>query len=107
MPTWTFPGATLQSGGKVSGAGPLADALRAALQHQREVQLFPVLRAKTPLDLSSDYLVDLFARSFAWSHGVRMSTDYDPDPADLHPALREELLAFERWASTMPYGLVP
>jgi hypothetical protein len=108
MATWNFSdGTRLKSGGAVLGKSAFADALREAIRLKAGVHVFPIpAPPPTPLDPSSNYLLDLFARQMADRANLTVKTAYERDVDDAPAQLREEILAFRRAMDKEPYGRV-
>jgi hypothetical protein len=105
MAVWKFAdGSTLESGGAVSGSHAAAQALREELGEKPTVQVFPPPGDETPVVLSSDYLLDLFARKIAQRTRVKMSTEYERDIDDAPKALRDALFEFRAVQHRAPYN---
>jgi hypothetical protein len=94
MAEWTFSdGSELRSGGKVSGDGPVAMALRSALTApEHMVHALPPPAVPERVIRSSDFLLDLLAREIARVLRRGVSTEYEPDFDDAPSELRERLI---------------
>jgi len=92
MATWKLGGVTLASGGKVSGKGKYAvlldDPLRAG---SATVYVASPPDGSVTVDPESDWLLDLYAREFAHSFGLTVSTDYVAKDEDIPPDVTELL----------------
>jgi|WetSurMetagenome_2_1015567.scaffolds.fasta_scaffold68281_2 hypothetical protein len=85
MTTWLLGGATLESGGIVTGTMAVAEEMREELESGQAV-LWDVLTAPDtlPVQLDSDWHLNQYVREVAKSWGiVSVQTDYqDQDPPD-------------------------
>ena len=62
MTTWRFDdGSVLRSGGRVTGKGPAAAALRSRIADERPVYVLPLPSTPVTLIVDSDYLLDCLA----------------------------------------------
>ena len=103
MAKWTFAdGTTLETGGRILGDSDFAEDLREQVRQKAGVHALPVPMPTVPLDVRSDYLLDLFARQRA----VRVRTDYERTIDDAPASLRERLEELRRAAEVEPYGTV-
>ena len=97
MTTWTFAdGTELRTGGHVVGLGPIAAGVLALLKESPAVRPLPHPMEAVPLDPSSDYLLDLFARDAARHLKTTVSTEYEPDEDDAPPGVRDCLRRWRR-----------
>lgn len=87
---WVFSdGTRLRIGGVVEGAGPFADLIRVLLSAEKQTRRVYVQGpASVPLDPNNPWLLDLWARNLARSRGLRVTSDYQPDEADIPPEVR-------------------
>ena len=91
--TWRFDdGSVLRSGGRVTGKGPAAAALRSRIADQR-----PALSSapSTPVTLAVDsiYLLDCLAVEVRFATMTKFATAYERDEDDAPPELRPRLRA--------------
>lgn len=91
MATWTFAdGSELETGGLVRGQGEAARLLRMDLFENGppRVQVGPRPMKPIPLDVRSNYMLDLLARDVAASCRQKVRSDYEPTDADMPAAVR-------------------
>jgi hypothetical protein len=102
MAKWTFDdGSELSSGGAVRGAGEAARLLRMDLA-EGVVRVGPPPMEPIPLDVKSNYLLDLLALDIAACTHQRVRTDYEAREEDMPEAVREIRRMSEQWV----YGTV-
>ncbi len=94
MATWTFTdGTTLRSGGRVTGKGPAAVALRRRIAARSPVHVFPLPSAPVALEVSSDFLLDCLCSEVRFQTMTKFETEYERDdedaPEGLRPLLRQ------------------
>ena len=106
MATWRFDnGVTLSSGGHFEGPTKEVATARTALSKAR-VQLFGIPAEKTAVDVSSDFLLELFARDYAHSENLLIDSEYEPTIEDLPPKLLAELKEQLDEQRRQPFGTI-
>jgi hypothetical protein len=89
--TWTFAdGSELETGGLVRGKGEAARLLRMDLFENGPpvVQVGPIPMKPIPLDVRSNYMLDLLARDVAACSHQKVRSDYEPSDEDVPEAVR-------------------
>ncbi len=104
MTTWRFDdGSVLRSGGRVTGKGPAAAALRSRIADRRPVYVLPLPSTPVTLAVDSDYLLDCLAVEVRFATMTKFASAYERDendaPPELRPRLRAARLARDRSAA--------
>ena len=87
--TWTFAdGTTLRSGGRVTGKGTVATALRRRIAERRPVHVLPLPSDPVALEVSSDYLLDCLCSEVRFQTMTKFVTEYERHDEDAPAALR-------------------
>jgi len=94
MSTWILGGATLESGGIVTGSTPVAEEMREELESGQAV-LWDVLTAPDtlPVKLDSDWHLNQYVKEVGASWGIAsVQTDYveQEPPADVKSAIERD-----------------
>src|SRR4051812_34979172 len=95
MARWTISdGSEVRSGGKGTGSGPVARDLTedgVAMEHGSAISVIvvPPPGGAVPLDLESDWLVDVWVRAAAVRFSETVESDYKPRAADVPPEVRK------------------
>jgi hypothetical protein len=107
MATWTFSdGTVLHSGGRVSGAGQVAEMLRDRVDARWAVYVLPHPSEPIPVDPNSDYLLDALAFAIATAHHVEVDGDYERSDEDAPAHLRKALAQARFTSKHRAYGSV-
>ena len=103
---WRIGDVVLHSGGRVEGRGDLADEMRSGVASGNPIAVMPHPMDLVPLDPSSDYMLDCYARQMAHLHRERLETEYEPDVEDAPEEIRGKLKTWMSKRDLVPFGTV-
>jgi hypothetical protein len=105
--TWRFEdGSVLRSGGRVTGKGPAAVALRRRIAERSPVYVFALPSEPVALVPDSDLLLDCLASEVRFSTHTKFTTAYVRDDLDAPAELRERLALARKSRDLTPFGTV-